>query len=249
VQIVDAHAYVGDSLFGNQRSPEDLLCEMDRLGIERAVLCPNKPPTYNLEVNNRLVASAVRKHRDRFWGWIRVDPWQGPKALDELRFGYEVLGLNGLMLHPYEEVFQISDNLVDPLMDYADEHKLPVLIESGYYLLSHPLDVAELAHRFSTVTIIGTHGLQLDDAGFALTDSDLAMRECPNIVMESSGMYAPDNMKMVVENLGSNRLLFGSHSPWLCLEFELERCKRLSVTDAQKKVILSENIINLIRTG
>jgi predicted TIM-barrel fold metal-dependent hydrolase len=244
---IDAHAYVGDSLFGFSRTPEALLREMDRLDISKAVLCPNKPMDYDLEPANQFVAKAVRQHPDRFYGWVRIDPWQGEKSLAEIKNGIEGLGLAGLLLHPYEELFQISDRKVDPLMEYAGSIGIPVLVEAGYHLLSHPLDIAELANRFPNVTIIGTHGLQMDDAGFALTDSDLAMRECANIVMESSGMYAPDNMIGVVEKLGVARLIFGSHSPWLNLEFEIDRIDRLSLTEKQKEAVFGTNILKILQ--
>ena len=244
---IDAHAYVGESLFGYSRTPDVLLREMDRLNISKAVLCPNKPMCYELESANHFVAKVIKEHSDRFYGWARVDPWQGRNALSELKFSVEGLGLNGLLLHPYEELFQISDRKVDPLMAYAESKKIPVMVEAGYHLLSHPLDLAELANRFPNVSIIGTHGLQMDDAGFALTDSDLAMRECANITMESSGMYAPDNMVGVVEKLGSSRLLFGSHSPWLNLEFEIDRITRLALTEKMKEAVFSENILHLLR--
>lgn len=243
---IDAHAYVGESLFGNSRSPETLLREMDRLQVAKAVLCPNKPAGYALEPANRFVAETVRQCPDRFYGWVRVDPWQGKNALVELKTGIEELGLNGLLLHPYEELFQISDRKVDPLMEYAETSGIPVMVEAGYHLLSHPLDLAELAHRFPKVTMIGTHGLQMDDAGFALTDSDLAMRECANIVMESSGMYAPDNMLGVVNKLGVERLIFGSHSPWLNLEFEIDRIERLPLNENQKEAVFGGNILKIL---
>ena len=131
-------------------------------------------------------------------------------------------------------------------MTYAEQKTIPVMVETGYHLLSHPFDLAELAHRFPNVTLIGTHGLQMDDAGFALTDSDLAMRECKNIVMESSGMYAPDNMLSVVDKLGVERLIFGSHSPWLNLEFEIDRIDRLTLNDEEKKAVFGGNILSLL---
>lgn len=243
---VDAHAYVGESLFGLSRTPEALLAEMDRLGIDRAVLCPSKPLNYDLPSANRLVEAAVKQHPDRFIGWVRVDPWQGARALSELRGGIEIRGLVGLLLHPYEELFQIANREIDPLIAYAAEQKFPVMVECGYHLHSHPFDLAELAKRFPEVTFIGTHGLQLDDAGFALTDADFVMKECGNIVMESSGMYAPDNMVQVVEKLGSERLVFGSHSPWLNLEFELDRIDRLAISDAQKEAVFGGTILKLL---
>jgi predicted TIM-barrel fold metal-dependent hydrolase len=86
----------------------------------------------------------------------------------------------------------------------------------------------------------------MDDAGFALTDSDLAMRECANIVMESSGMYAPDNMLGVVNKLGVERLIFGSHSPWLNLEFEIDRIERLPLNENQKEAVFGGNILKIL---
>lgn len=243
---IDAHAYVGESLFGYSRSPEALLKEMDRLSISKAILCPNKPLGYALGPANRFVADTINHHPDRFMGWVRVDPWQGSAALAELKHGIEDLGLVGLLLHPYEELFQISDGKVDPLMQYAADSGIPVMVETGYHLLSHPLDLAELAHRFPHVTIIGTHGLQMDDAGFALTDSDLAMNECPNIIMESSGMYAPDNMLGVINRLGVHRLIFGSHSPWMNLEFEIDRIDLLPLQEKQKEAVFAGNILNIL---
>jgi len=245
--VIDAHAYIGDSLFGQGRTVEALLAEMDRLGIEKAGLCPNKPHKYALGPANSLVANAVRQHPNRFFGWVRVDPWQGEMARDELKAGIEELGLSGLLLHPYEELFQISNRMLDPLLATALQLNVPVMVEAGYSLLSHPLDVAELAHRHSEVTILATHGLQLDDAGFALTDAEMAMRECSNIIMESSGMYAPDTMLNVVNTLGVQRLVFGSHSPWLNLEFELERVQRMRLTDAQKTAVLGGNLLGLLQ--
>ncbi len=244
--VIDAHAYVGESLFGYARTAEELLREMDRLGIERAGLCPNKPPEYALDPANRQITQWVRQYPDRFFGWARVDPWQKERALQDLMVAIEDWELKGLLLHPYEELFQISHRMLDPLMEYAHSRAIPVMVEAGYHLHSHPLDIAELAHRHPDVTILATHGLQLDDAAFELTDAELAMRECPNLIMETSGMYAPDTMLNVIRTLGAARLVFGSHSPWLNLEFELERVRRMALDVQQLEAVLGGNLLKWI---
>ncbi len=246
--IVDAHAYVGESLFGLTRSIETLLHTMDRLGIDAAVLCPNRPKGYRLQPANESVARAVAEHPTRFYGFARVDPWQGEAALEDLRRSRHELGLHGLLLHPWEEQFQISTALVDPLVEFAASEGMPVMVETGYPLLSHPLDVAELASRHPTATFVATHGLQLDSSAFALADAEVAMRECENLIMETSGMYAPGLMEMVVCDLGVERLLFGSHSPWLDTELELHRVLRLGLTEVQRDAVLGANIQRLLRS-
>lgn len=246
MRIIDSHAYVGPSLFGQSRRVEDLLHLMDAGEVELAVLAPNRPREYHLDPANQLVAEAVRAHPDRFMGWIRVDPWQKQEALDSLRRGREELGLHGLLLHPWEEQFQVSSAMVDRLVSYAAEQGLPVLIEAGYPLLSHPLDIAELARRHKQTTFIATHGLQLDSSAFALTDAELAMRECENLVMETSGMYAPEVMEKIVHDLGVSRLIFGSHSPWLDFRFEIERVRCLHLMDDEIEAVFAGNISNLM---
>lgn len=244
--IVDAHVYVGDSLFGTGQNIDDLLREMDKLRIDQSVLVPNRPRQYDLLPANRMVAELVERHPDRLYGWARIDPWQGEEALRQLKQAVEEMALIGLALHPWEEHFQISDRLVDPLMEYAAQQRFPVLVEMGYPLLAHPMDLAELARRHSDVTFIGTHGLQLDSAAFALRDAETVMRECGNIIMESSGMYAPEVMENIVKELGADRLIFGSHAAWLNLEFELARIQYLKINKEQKNDVCCNNILRLI---
>jgi predicted TIM-barrel fold metal-dependent hydrolase len=245
MKIIDVHTYVGENLFGQSQSVDDLLFEMDRLHVDMAAIAPNRPKDYDLWPANQMVADAIMKHSDRFFGWARVDPWQGKKAQNHIIHAIEDIGLHGLLLHPWEENFQISSDLVDPLLDYAAQHRLPVLIEMGYPLVAHPMDLAELAHRHPDVTMVATHGLQLDSAAFALMDAEIVMRECDNIVMETSGMYAPEVMEKVLNELGTNRLIFGSHSPWLNQEFELERVRLLNSMSAHKSDVLGTNALRM----
>jgi len=249
MKTVDAHVYIGESLFDLGQTLEELLRLMDEAGVDQAVLIGNKPKGYALWEANRAVAEAVRSHPGRFYGMARVDPWQKTVALDELRRARESLDLFGLVLHPWEELFQVSLALVDPLVEYAAGEGMPVMVEAGYPLVSHPLDIAELARRHPQATFIGTHGLQLDGAAFALTDAEVAMRECPNIIMETSGMYAPEVMENLVRNLGAERLVFGSHSPWLDLRLEAERARRLRLTAEEKEVVMGGNILHLLGVG
>jgi len=244
--IIDAHAYIGNSLFGYEQSAEELLHLMDRCGIDKAVLCPSRPREYHLWPANQMVALTVEKHPDRFYGLARVDPWQGKLALEDLIHAREDLGLHGLLLHPWEESFQIASPLVDPLVSCAAEQKMPIFVETGYALVSHPLDVAELAARYPEVNFIGTHGLQLDSSAFALVDAERAMRDCDNLIMETSGMYASEVMENLVHELGETRLIFGSHSPWLDLELELERVKLLNLRGDQLDAILGGNIKRIL---
>lgn len=129
--LFDAHAHVGRSLFGIEVSVDDLLASMDNNSVERAILVPLKPPGYDLAPENTLVGQAVRQQDDRFHGFARVDPWQGERAMDELRRSHEDLDARGLFLHPFEEQFAANDERVFPLMTYLQQQGLPLMIAGG----------------------------------------------------------------------------------------------------------------------
>ncbi len=243
---LDAHAFIGDYLFGRGQTAEELLVMMDGSEIDQAVIAPHRPPDYDLRTANETVALAVQRYPDRFFGAARVDPWQRENALEELKRSCELYGARGLLLHPWEEHFSIADHIVDPLIDFATQAGIFVMIEAGYPLVSHPLDIAELAQRHPKARLIATHGVQLDGAAFALTDAEVAMRECPNLIMETSGMYAPELMENLVRDLGSHRLVFGSHSPWLDIRLEVQRARLLNLSPEQMEAVMGGNMRRLL---
>lgn len=247
MKIVDIHVYIGESLYGLSQNDTVVLQSMDEIGISQSVLITNKPVNYSLPDGNRNVYRIVQKHRDRFFGISRIDPWQREKALDDLRRCKEEYGFVGLLLHPFEEVFHINDPIVNSLVEYATEQKMFVMIEAGYPLVSHPFDIAEIANRYKDTTFIATHGLQLDSAAYALTDAEYVMRECPNLIMETSGMYAPTVVERIVHDLGMDRVVFGSHSPWLHQRFETDRISRLRVTDEEREMIFTGTFSKLLQ--
>ena len=101
--VIDSQVFVGTSLFGHTQVAEILLQRMDRLDIDRAVICPIKPRHYDLAESNDAVADLVQRYPERFIGFARVDPWQEDQALGELQRARAELGLRGLLLHPLEE--------------------------------------------------------------------------------------------------------------------------------------------------
>jgi len=136
--LIDAHAHIGDSLFGVGQSVDELLAAMAANGIARSIVSPLKPVGYHFGPENDRIAAAVQAHPDRLAGFARVDPWQRGAALTELRRALDDLRLIGLSLHPFEEQFAANDELVFPLLELLQERRLPLLLAGGYPGFSHP---------------------------------------------------------------------------------------------------------------
>jgi len=243
--LFDAHAHVGQSLFGVGQSVEELLASMVANRIDRSLIAPLKPRGYHFAPENDRVAAAVGAHPDRLLGLARVDPWQGDDALRELRRGVDELGLVGLSLHPFEEQFAANDEMVFPLLGLLRERGLPLLLAGGYPGFSHPSQIGDLARQFPPVTIIATHGGQLNISGMLLADAGRMLRANANVIMETSGIYREDFIEDTVAELGPGRVLFGSNAPYLDQGFEAARV-RLAHLDAETKVAMGAGNIERI---
>ena len=245
--LIDAHAYVGTSLFGVGQSVEDLLASMADNGIARSIVAPLKPPGYHLGPENDRIAAAVRAHPDRLAGFARVDPWQGEAAVAELRRALDELGLIGLYLHPFEEQFAANDELVFPLVGLLRERGLPLLLAGGYPGFSHPSQIGDLARQFPEVTIVATHGGQLNISGLLLADAARMLRANPDVVMETSGIYREDFIEDTVAELGAERVVFGSNAPYLDQGFEAARIRLAHLDEAAKAALGAGNIRRICR--
>lgn len=240
--IIDARVHVGRSLFGYELKVETLLPEMDRLGIDRAVLFPVKPVTYALATANDYVAAAVRQHPQRFAGVARVDPWQGAAAVQELERSVNQLGLKGVYLDPVEENFQINDEIVFPVVEWAGKAGVPVFIQAGFARVSHPCQVADLASQFPQVTFVASNGANLNISGMLLGEARTMLDDNANVLIETSGTYREDFLEEVMNEVGNTRVIFASGSPRYGQEFEMERVKLAHLGESDKQRMWSENI-------
>lgn len=245
--LFDAHTHIGRSLFGYRQTVDDVLASMTDHGIEQTVLVPFKPAGYHLGPENDRVTAAVGIHPDRFVGFARVDPWQGAAAVAEARRAFDELGLVGLYLHPFEEQFAANDEAVFPLMDLLQERGLPLLLAGGYPGFSHPSQIGDLARQFRDVTIVATHGGQLNISGLLLADAGRMLRSNPNVIMETSGIYREDFIEDTVKELGAERVVFGSNAPYMDPGFEALRIRLAHLSNDQKQTLGRGNLRRILR--
>ena len=239
--IIDFHTHVGVSLFGHRQTPDELMIKMDELGIDGSVICPFKPSTYDLTSANYFIAAVVAEYPDTFIGFARVDPWQKKDALEELQKCIETYHLKGLYLDPLEEVFQINNEIVHPLIEQMQKYKMPVMINGGHTRFSTAWQIADLASKFPKVNFIATSGGQINISGASLWESEIMLTENPNIYMETSGIYREDYIEDMVKKLGKERVVFGSNSPFYDLRMEIQRIHWAHITDDEKQSLIGEN--------
>ena len=121
------------------------------------------------------------------------------------------------------------------------------MLAGGYPGFSHPSQIGDLARQFPDLTIIATHGGQLNISGLLLADAGRMLRKNPNVIMETSGIYREDFIEDTVKELGAGRVLFGSNSPYMDQGFEAQRIRRAHLDDAAKRAMGRENAIAICK--
>jgi len=246
--IVDIHVHVGKSIFGYELTPEALLQNMERTGIDYSVLCPVQPFDYHLGPENDYMAEVVARHPQQLTALCRVDPRQGGKAIEEIRRAIGSLGLRGVFLHPWEEGYRVNSDAVVAVARTAGELGVPVMVSTGYPWLSHPLQVADLARQAQDTTIVMTNGGQINISGLAQMDAFTAMERQENLLVETAGVYRQDFLERVVQTFGAHRLLFGSNAPRMHQAFERDRALSATKSDLQDQdLVLGGNAIDLFK--
>jgi len=244
--IVDFRVFVGQSFDGTRQTVGDLVHGLDSLSLDRALVCPFKPLSYNLDEANAQLAAAIRPYPDRLLGAARIDPWQ-PDAPASLRRGIEMLGLRALYLNPWEEHFPADLERLDSLMEVAQAHRVPVLVAAGYPWLSAAAQVCALARRWASVPVVMSNGGQINISGLGQAGAALALAQAPNLHFDSAGVYRQDFIEECVRDFGAERVLLGSGSPYFDPRLEIKRILWAKVSESERCLMLGENAARLLQ--
>jgi uncharacterized protein len=125
-----------------------------------------------------------------------------------------------------------------------------VILATGYPFVSEALQVAELAHRHPETTFVATNGGQINISGLGQDDAFLALEACPNLYVQTSGVYREDFLEGVVERFGAERLVYASAWPWFDPRLELLRVRWApNLGEDTRAAILGGNATRLLLGG
>jgi uncharacterized protein len=129
----------------------------------RALVFGGKAKLSGVWIPDDYVAAFVAQRPDILIGFMSLDPTQ-PGWEDEMRYGCEELKLRGIKLLPMYAGFRPNDPSLDPLWEYANKHRLPVLLHAGTTFVSQavlectlPRHIDDVAIRFPELRIILAH--------------------------------------------------------------------------------------------
>ena len=249
---VKPEIYAGMSL-------EEMIARMDAAGIERAFLIAAKvgrlgiPACYH--VDYRLVAEAVQKHPDRFFGLAGLDPTEGIRGVRELERAVRDYGFIGAHFYPHWYELPPDHAKWYPFYAKCCELDVPVQLQVGQSMVydpsyplrsvGRPITLDAVACDFPELRIIGIH------VGIPWTDEMIAMAwKHPNVFIGSdahSPRYWPQSFVHYIRSYGQDKVIFGTDFPVLDFARTMAEIEALDLPEVPKRKFLRDNAIRVYK--
>jgi len=249
------------------RKPEDLmglthekmLAAMDAAGIERSFLLAVKigrqglPGSWHLPYE--VVADAVQKYPDRFYGLAGIDPTQGMQGVREFERAVREYGFIGA--HGYPHWFDLAPDHPRWYPFYAKccELDVPIQLQVGQSLnytaeqrlpsVGRPITLDAVACDLPELKLIGIH------VGIPWTDEMIAMAwKHANVYIgcdAHSPKYWPQSFVHYINTFGKDKVIFGTDYPVLDFQRTRREVEALGLRDDAKRRLYRDNAIRLYK--
>ena len=200
----------------------------------RTIVFGGKARLSGLWVDDQYVADYVSQAPDKLIGFLSLDPTQDAWQ-HEMHAGHQQLGLRGIKLMPMYAGFMPHDERLDPLWQYAAEHRLPVLLHTGTtFIAQAPLECTLPRHLDTVATRFPECKIVMAHLGHPYEGECVAViRKHPNVYADISALYYRPwqlyNSLMLVQEYGVwPKLLFGTDYPFTTVNDTVAGLRRLN---------------------
>lgn len=213
---IDAHSHLGTfgAPFNVRFDAEQLALQMATYNIQTTILC-----AAGCQLNHE-VKAAWQQLGNKILPLCWVNANQGQQAYDLLE-DYLGQGFVGVKMQPLFDAFTADSPLVDPIMEIALAHAVPVFIHCGHPPFSLPWQIGLLAERHPKVKVVMVH---MGHGHGVYIDASLTMaRKFDNLFLEISGMPMGCQIANAYHSVGHDRVFFGIDSPFHHPTVEIQR--------------------------
>ncbi len=259
VDVIDAHCHLCTAenpyRYGCEAPVEELIEQMDLASVDVAVVLAvatqsNRKATAQY---NDFIAHTVEEFPDRLVGFGSVHPADGKKALEELERVVD-LGLKGIKLHPLFQHVHCDSPEMNQIAESAAQLDIPLFIHSYF-----PYMTEEAEHLYNLITAHpGTQFILAHTGGHTFLDFyayvEMRSKGQDNVYFEISSLSVmfrkspyTEHIKWLVEQMGADRVIFGSNYPRYQLVEALSAFDELGLSFDDSQQILGRTIAELLK--
>lgn len=241
---------------------EGLIESMDRSGVDVSILMPVVTKVQQTEDINRAAKSVEADTKGRLISFGGMHPEDEDYAvhLKQLKDA----GVRGIKLHPVFQRTDFDDIRYKRIVDKASELGLITMVHAGYDISMPDAKYASAPRLISVVKEVQPEKLILAHMGSwkYWDEAETVIGECPNVWIDTAfvlpmndGEYffdtgiaalKPERFVKMVRNIGADRVLFGTDSPWTDQLQSIESIRKSGLTNEEADKILGKNATRLL---
>jgi hypothetical protein len=211
--IIDMHMHWGfeQAMYIPDPLAERIVKNMDRRGITMSISSSIPAMHSDGPRGNRLLAEVIKRYPSRFKGYWSINPNYYKEMDEHVREFSKTPGFVGFKFWSDYHKYPLTGPKYEPALKYADEHGLLILMHvwggGGY---NTPPMVATLAEKYPNVTFIMGH------SGYGEWEKAITVaKEYANVYLDLTSTYRVNGVvDWLVRDAGSERILFGTDTPW-----------------------------------
>ena len=247
--IIDAHAHVSDTDYGNVKL---LIGRMDEAGVDRAIVVPGgtvdvrqmsqfvsgelkAPPR---PIPNHVVYDAIAAYPKRLVGFCSFNPLERDEAYRIFETAI-AKGCTGVKLNPIAFRFSFSGEVLDEMAVECGKRGIPIYSHVVFDPGANTQKYGSFARRHPGTNFILGH------MGFGSCDGNAfkLAAELPNFYLETS-LANYMSIAEAIRIAGDDKLVFGSEFPMSYAKIQLFQIREFPKQSQDK--ILSENIRRIV---
>jgi len=245
--VVDVHGHLGPcpNFHIPDHSPTAMVAAMDRVGINALCVSSHTAIYADFVLGNDETQAAVEEFPTRFVGAVVLNPHYPDEIVAELGRRMRHGGFRLIKLHSTLQKFRLPDELCEPVWREAESRDVPVLVHSWAGAADCGFAACDaVATRHPDVKLILGHSLAPD--GFA--DACRLVEKHPNVYLDTATSQVNyGQIDFMVDRIGSERILFGSDTPFLDPAPQLGKVVFARIDEVARRSILGANAARLLR--
>ncbi|HZT34048.1 MAG TPA: amidohydrolase family protein [Bryobacteraceae bacterium] len=248
--IFDAHLHIpsdnGDNFQWNlvTRNMAEFVAYLDKCDVKRGVISSSRSnlaqTPEDFRAGNREVAKYAEKYKGRFRGSCVITPFRIDEALREIEYCRKELGFVWL-----GEFCNYMTHYRYDTPEWAEVMKLAAKLNMVIQIHTNTSEMRYLAERFPEATIVFPHlGPNKDDIGQRI-EIVAKHRNCC-IDISGSGIERVGILEKAVQEIGADRVLYGSDFTINEPSAVIARVKNAFLTPADREKVLFRNVERLL---
>ena len=231
----DIHSHMGPTSSGDDTSPAQMVRELAEYGISKVGI--SSLSGISTREQNDLVYTAMKEFPGVIFGYAFINP-KDPDSPNEIDLCLGDYKMNGVKFHSWKHGYY-PDNRpnLDSLLDQIQKYGVHVQTHVGTAPLSTPYVWADYARKHPDLEFVFTH-TGYYEFGYSTIE---AVKDLPNVWVETSGQMDVGVLKKSVEVLGSKRICFGTDWPYKPVNVEVEKFFELGLMESQLEDIFYKN--------